>query len=195
MSANATSVQLIPMTCLRCATPIPADEDEMAWVCEKCGQGMQLTSAGLAPLAVQWASAKAGVIDLKWQPFWSFVGTVRFAKRANFGGRSEPDKLWAEPQRFFIPAYQLPLRDLETIGAELLKKRLQPTPGPALGKLANCSLFPADAQQAAEFVVLTIEAERKDKLKAIEFTIETSEPELWMMPFVGEPRPQNLVLT
>ncbi|MCI0354236.1 MAG: hypothetical protein L0099_04225 [Acidobacteria bacterium] len=195
MSARATSVQLLPMACLRCAAPIPAEETEIAWVCEKCGQGMQLTRAGLSLLTVQWAAAKTRATNPRWEPFWSFVGAVRFTQRFNFGGRSEPDKLWAEPQRFFIPAYQLPLRDLETIGAELLKKRLRPTPGPAVGKLAHCSLFPADAKQAAEFVVLTIEAERRDKLKTVAFTIETDEPELWMLPFVGEPSPQNLALT
>jgi hypothetical protein len=184
------------MTCLRCATPIPAEETEIAWVCEKCGQGMQLISAGLGPLTVQWAAAKAKATNLRWEPFWSFVGTVRFTQRLNFGGRSEPDKLWSEPQRFFIPAYRLPLRDLETIGAELLKRRLRPTPGPAgATKLAHCSLFPADAKQAAEFVVLTIEAERRDKLKSVVFSIKADEPELWMLPFVGEPSPQNLALT
>lgn len=184
MAAN-TSVQLVPMTCIKCATPLRAEEAEIAWTCEKCEQGMLLTANGLAPLTVRWA-ATAGTTGIKWWPFWSFTGTVRFARRDSFGGRSEPDKLWGDPQQFFIPAYAASLQALETIGAELLKKRLRPAPGPAAGPLPACAFFPEDARHAAEFVVLTIEADRKDKLKSVEFTIQASEPELWVLPFRGE---------
>lgn len=192
MAANS-SVQLVPMTCIKCATPVRAEETEIAWTCEKCAQGMLLTANGLAPLSVRWAATPA-TMGITWWPFWSFVGTVRFARRDSFGGRSEPDKLWAEPQQFFIPAYAANLQALETIGAELLKKRLRPTPGPAAGPLPACALFPDDARHAAEFVVLTIEADRRDKLKSVEFTIQASEPELWVLPFRGEVSVGNLAI-
>lgn len=195
MAAN-TSVQLVPMKCIKCATPMRAEEDEIAWTCEKCAQGMLLTANGLAPLTIQWANTKAGT-NIKWYPFWSFTGTVRFARRDSFGGRSEPDKLWNEPQRFFIPAYAARLQELETIGAELLKKRLNPMPSdsrPAASQLPPVAVFPDDARHAAEFVVLTIEADRKDKLKSASFTIQTSEPELWVLPFRGEAGAGNLAM-
>ncbi len=192
MAAN-TSVQLVPMTCIKCAMPLRAEENEIAWTCEKCEQGMLLTANGLAALTVKWAAAKAET-NLKWHPFWSFIGTVRFARRDSFGGRSEQDKLWNEPQQFFIPAYAAGLQELETIGAELLKKHLNPAPGPAVGKLPSVAVFPDDAKQAAEFVVLTIEADRKDKLKSVEFAIQSSEPELWVLPFKGEAHASQLAL-
>jgi hypothetical protein len=195
--AAETSVQLVPMTCLKCATPLRAEEDEIAWTCEKCGQGMLLTASGLAPLIIKWAASGAtpATTGIKWWPFWSFTGSVRFARRDSFRGRSEPDKLWDEPQQFFIPAYAARLQELETIGAELLKKRLRPAPGPAAGSLPACAIFPDDARHAAEFVVLTIEADRKDKLKSVEFTIQASEPELWVLPFRGEVGAGNLDLS
>lgn len=184
----SSSVQLARMLCVKCNTPVPAEENEIAWACAKCQQGLLLTPTGLAPVTVQWAALKPGTANARWLPFWSFTGRVQFQRRQSFGGRADPDKLWESPQRFFIPAYELPLKDLEDLGAALLKRGLRPTPGPAPagGALSACSLFPQDAQQAAEFVVLTIEAERRDKLKQIEFTIETTEPELWLLPFVGD---------
>ncbi len=187
MAASA-SVQLVRLTCVKCNTPLPAEETDIAWVCANCEQGMLLTPTGLAPITVRWAAAKSGAANLRWLPFWSFTGAVRFNQRLNFGGRSEADALWQQPQRFFVPAYPCSLPDLQAMGAALLKRRLNPTPGPtpAGGQLAHCTLFPADAKQAAEFVVLTIEAERKDKLKKIEFTIEATEPELWLLPFAGD---------
>jgi hypothetical protein len=197
MAANS-SVQLVPMTCIKCATPIRAEESDIAWACEKCEQGMLLTPDGLAPLTVKWASAKAAT-NVKWYPFWSFTGAVRFARRDTFGygSQGEPDKLWNEPQQFFIPAYSTTLQELEDIGAELLKKRLRPTPSdsrPAAIPLPACALFPHDAQHAAEFVVLTIEAERRDKLKSVEFILRAGEPELWVLPFRGEAAAGNLAL-
>jgi len=36
--------------------------------------------------------------------------------------------------------------------------------------------------QVVEFVVLTIEADRKDKLKTVEFRLDLGEPELWVLP-------------
>jgi hypothetical protein len=191
--AAETSVQLVRMTCIQCATPMRAEENEIAWTCEKCAQGMLLTPNGLASLTVKWAAAPA-TPGLKWWPFWSFTGTVRFARRDSFGGRSEPDKLWSEPQQFFIPAHATSLQELETLGAELLKKRLRPALGPAAGPLPACATFPDDARQAAEFVVLTIEADRRDKLKSVEFTIQATEPELWVLPFRGEVEAGNLAL-
>lgn len=191
--AAETSVRLVPMTCLQCATPLRAEEDEIAWTCDKCAQGMLLTPTGLAPLTVKWAAAPA-TPGLKWWPFWSFTGTVRFARRDSFGGRSEPDKLWNEPQVFFVPAYAASLQELETIGAELLKKRLRPTAGAAAGRLPPVAVFPHDASRAAEFVVLNVEADRRDKLKSVEFTIQATEPELWILPFRGEVGAGNLAM-
>lgn len=180
------SVELVLLKCLRCGRPLPAAEEEVAWVCAQCGEGMQLTSTGLAPLAVNWAAPRPGATELRWLPFWVFTGTVTFSRRENYGGRSEPDRLWSGPRRFYIPAFPAPLQQLETLGADLTKQQISLRPGPPMGALQNCTLFPADARQAAEFVVLTIEADRKDKLKTVEFRLDLNEPELWVLPFVGE---------
>lgn len=63
------------------------------------------------------------------------------------------------------------------------------TPIPTTGShCPQCGgeLHPDDAWQAAEFVVLTIEADQKDKLRAVEFALDLGEPELWVLPFVEQ---------
>ena len=42
-----------------------------------------------------------------------------------------------------------------------------------------------DALRLLEFIVLAIEARRRDWLKALDFRIEAGEPELWAMPQGG----------
>lgn len=177
-----TSLELVLLKCLHCGTHVPAGEEEVAWVCAQCSQGMQLSSEGLAPLTVNWAAPRPGAAQLRWLPFWVFTGTVTFLRRENYGGKSEPDKLWSGPRRFYVPAFPTSLDQLETLGADLTRKQITLKAGPAAGALKDCTLFPGDARQVVEFVVLTIEADRKDKLKTVEFRLELSEPELWVLP-------------
>ena len=187
MTANdRASIELVLLKCLRCSTHIPAGDEEVAWVCAQCGQGMRLTETGLAPQAVNWAAARPGPTQLRGLPFWVFTGAVNFIRRENYGGKSEPDKLWSSPRRFYIPAFPAPLDQLETLGADLTRKQIALKAGLAIGALKDCTLFPDDARHAVEFVVLTIEAERKDKLKTVEFSLDLNEPELWVLPFAGE---------
>jgi hypothetical protein len=186
----ATSIELVLLKCIQCGTPVPANEDEAAWTCAQCGQGMQLTEAGLAPLAVNWAAARPGATQLRWLPFWVFTGAVTFLRRETYGGSlfggGQPDKLWDSPRRFYVPAYPAALQEIETLGADLTRRQPRLAPGPAAGALSQCTLFPDDARRAAEFVVLTIEADRKDKLRQVDFTLSLQDPMLWVLPFAGE---------
>jgi len=180
-----TSVELVALKCPRCATLIEAEEEEVAWACKQCGQGMLLTDSGLAPLTVNWAAARENAKDVEWRPFWVFSGRVSFSQRQSFGRQTEPDKLWDAPRRFCIPAYPASLQQIETLGADFTRRQTPLQAGRAAGALSDCVLFPGDARQAVEFVVLTIEANRKDKLRSVEFSLDLGEPELWVLPFEG----------
>lgn len=181
-----TSVQLIALKCPRCTELIPAEEDEVAWVCGQCGQGTQLTDDGLAPLDVNWAAAKDKASNVRRLPFWVFDGAVAFNRRQSFGRQNDPDKLWDARRRFYVPAFSASLEQLETLGASLTRKQIQLKADRPAGALNGCVMFPQDARQAIEFIVLTIEAERKDKLREVDFSLDLSEPALWMLPFEGE---------
>ena len=193
MRASGKSVDLVLLKCLRCGTLVQAGEQEVAWVCAQCAQGLQLTVDGLGPLSVNWAAARPGLVSAqnRWLPFWVFTGAVRFNRREAFSGANQPDRLWSSQRRFYIPACPAALEQMQRLGADLTRKQTPLIAGPAAGPLANCTLFPDDARQAAEFVVLTIEADQKDKLRVVEFALDLGEPELWVLPFEeqGDLRP------
>ena len=44
------------------------------------------------------------------------------------------------------------------------------------------TLYRTDLLAAAEFIVIAIEAERKDKIKNIDFELKLSKPVLWILP-------------
>jgi hypothetical protein len=177
-----TSVELVLLKCIKCEMAVEAAEDEVAWACANCGQGLLLEDGGLGPLAVHWAAAAPGSRDFQWHPFWILSGTVAFAKRQTYGRSGQADPLWREPRRFYVPAFPAPLAELERIGGHLTRQQPALPPGPAMGQVQRCTLLPYDARRVAEFIVLTIEAARKDKLRAIGFELLLGAPELWMLP-------------
>ncbi len=186
-------VELVLLKCTRCGTPVPAEDDEVAWLCATCGQGLGLTADGLAPIDLHWALARPGARVAQWLAFWVFEGTVTFGQRENYGGRSQPDNLWHEPRRFYVPAYNCTLQHLEALGADLTRKQVVLSAGQPAGAVRGCTLLPDDARPAVEFVVLTIEADRKDKLRAIAFALQLSPAQLWLLPFgEGEPSLKQL---
>jgi hypothetical protein len=180
-----TSVTLLLLKCPQCSTPVLAEEDEVAWVCATCGAGLQLADAGLSPLVVRWAAPRPGQRADSGRPFWVFPGSAHFSSRLSFSGHTEPEALWNNPVRFFVAAFACPLAQLQNLGADLTRRQPAITAAPA-GALKGCTFLPEDARRAAEFVVLTIEAARPDKLRLVQFTLQLGAPELWVLPFAGE---------
>jgi hypothetical protein len=180
------SLELVLLKCPQCGTPVPAEEDEIAWTCATCGQGWQLTADGLAPQVVRWMAAAPNARPESWRPMWIFAAQVSFAQRDTWQRATQPDKLWQQPVRFYVPAYPCALAQMQKLGAELTRKQVVLPAGPAQGPLKGVTLLPSDAVAAAEFIVLTIEAERNDKLKSVNFTINFGPPDLWVLPYKGD---------
>ena len=187
----STSVELVLLKCPQCSTPVPAEEDEVAWVCQTCGLGLQLAPDGLAPLAVHWSARRVGTPQ--WLPFWVLTGKANFSIRESYGGKAKQNPLWAEPRRFYVPAFTANLQEIETLGSELTRNQLPLEPGPPAGLVQHCTLLPEDARRAAEFIVATIEADRSDKVRNMSFTLKLGAAELWMLAFDGGRAVRNLI--
>jgi hypothetical protein len=177
-------VELVPLRCLRCDTPVPAEPDEVAWICEQCGQGLLLDEAqGLAALDIHFA---AGIPPAaKGRPFWVTMGQVQLVRESREGfigsKTGQAERFWAEPRRFFIPAFTCPLEDLLEMGSSLVQRPLDLQPGPPVRFLPVTS-SPEDVPALAEFIVLAVEAERKDNLRRIETQMSLGSPVLWVLP-------------
>lgn len=176
------SVQLIPLVCVKCQTRVPAQPDEVAWVCSQCGQGLLLdTSQGLVPLEVNYAQGIAP--NTPGKPFWVTEGRVVFANRRAYSGNEDRDAhtFWEQPRRFYVPAFNSPLENLLELGMKLLMQSPALQSGPA-ARFEPVTLAQEDVKPLAEFIVMALEAGRKDKLKEIQFSLELSSPVLWILP-------------
>lgn len=186
-------IELVALQCLRCAAPIPAAPDEVAWVCATCGQGLLLDEdKGVAQLDVHFARASQEG-SATWLPFWVTSGTVHIASRQTYGDNRGADELWAEPRMFVLPAFDCSLEEAGTWGTSFLRRPPSLAPGPA-GRLQRVTVDPAGAQALAQFVVLTVEAERRDHLKAVTFVVDLEAPDLWVLPFADSAGALRLAL-
>jgi len=176
-------VELIPLVCPKCGLPVPAEADEVAWVCSQCGQCMLLDEEkGLLPLKVDYSAHIAAGISGR--PFWTAQGQVTL-KRESYGSsgkeNSQAQEFWSQPRTFFIPAYSCTLEALLAAGVSAMQQPPLLEAGPAVA-FEPVTLSPQNAAAAADFIVMAIEAGRQDKLKRVEFTLSLSPLSLWILP-------------
>lgn len=173
-------VELIPMLCLKCQQPIPARIDEVVWVCQTCGQGLVLTDKqGLLPQVVHYAGNIPA--NTPGKPIWVAPGQVSLQRQTYSGDQSkEMLEFWSQPRWFFIPAYELNLDQLAQTGVALLKQPLPMQEGGVPAAFLPVTVPPEDIYPLAEYLVLAVEAERRDKLRSLSFTLQLGQPELWI---------------
>ncbi len=176
-------VELVPLVCIKCGTPVPAETDEVAWVCAQCGQGLLLDEAiGLVSQEVHYSAGIAS--NALGKPFWVAEGQVTLRRDVYGSSQKEMDQsshFWSQPRQFFVPAFSSPIDILLRVGIEYLIRPRELKPG-AVARFEPVSLHQEDVRAAAEFIVVAIEAERKDKLKEINFNLQLSIPALWILP-------------
>lgn len=173
-------VELVPLICPQCATPIPAEPEEVAWVCRRCGKGVILNpDQGLEPLAVHY---QAGLNpNNRGRPFWVVEAQVSLQRQTYSGNQSkEAEQYWSVPRRFFVPAFSTPLESLLALGPQMLLQPPVLQDGPRLD-FEPVTLSVSDIQPLVEFIVVAVEAGRKDKLKGIQMAVKLSEPALWIL--------------
>lgn len=180
-------ITLIPLLCIRCQAPVPANPGEVAWVCEQCNQGVLLDDTcgpqgpALRPLDVFFSTkVKPG---MKGRPFWVTRGQASIHRRETYKGNEsrEAGQFWSSPRLFFIPAWECGLEEILSTGAYLLKNPERMEPGGPCRFLPVTSP-PEDVQALAEFLVVTLEAERRDAMKEIGFSLKLDPPQLWVLP-------------
>jgi hypothetical protein len=173
-------VELIPMLCLKCSAPLPAGPHEAAWVCGLCGQGMYLDEVeGMAVLDIRYMAGADP--DRPGKPFWVLEGRAELERETFKGNKDrEASRFWMEARQFYVSAFDCPLDTLLSLGTGMLKQPPRLQPGPPV-PFEPVMLPMASVRPAAEFILTAVEAERKDKLRRLDFTLQLSQPELWIL--------------
>ena len=178
---------LLPLLCLKCQTQLPAQPDEVAWVCPQCGQAHLLDESQPQALAIVNIHYSAELPNgANGRPFWVASGKVALQRESYRGGNlfsnenKQAEQFWNSPRTFYVPAFTCSLEDMVNLGISLIRQSPALKDGSPL-QFEPITLPLADVKSLAEFIVVGIEAERSDKVKEVNFTLELKEPELWVL--------------
>ena len=183
-------MKLVLLRCPNCARPLAPDNDDVVFMCTNCFTSVSIDQRGVQVANVRFAlPTRADVRTQRWLPYWVYHGRVKMLNRET-QGRSDnkaSQLQWANPQRMYVPAWAISMQVAQEIGSKLIQRqpaaRFIERPEGAYMEAAVVS--PEDAMRLLEFIILAIEARRKDWLKALDFQIDAAEPELWAMPQGG----------
>ncbi len=181
-------MKLLALRCPQCGQKLePQQADVVAIACAHCFTAVAVHQNGLQPLDVYYAAPAQEHVE-RWLPFWVFHGRVHIQRRDSQGGSKGADKeaaqLWQQVQRLYAPAWHLPVAQARELGSRLVQAQplFQAIPRPDAALISETVILPEDGLKLLDFIVLTIEAERKDWLRDLKFTIEAGPPALWAIP-------------
>lgn len=185
---SQAQIRLVPLLCVKCRAPIPAQPEEVAWACEQCGQGLLLDPTPKpgpnesATRALDLFFSNAVKSGQKGRPFWVSQGQVSITRRETYKGdegRASRD-FWAATRLFFIPAWEASLDEIVQMGVALLRTPARMEQGSRVPFLPVVTP-PGDVRALAEFMIVSIEADRQDAMKTINFDLKLATPQLWIL--------------
>lgn len=183
-------MKLILLRCPNCARPLTPDNDDMVFMCTNCFTSVFIDQNGVRAANVRFALPKnADERTATWLPFWVYQGRVQVLKRETQGrsDRQASELQWANPLRMYVPAWDISMQVAQEVGSRLIQRPPVTTfvERPEGAYMDPAVVSPEDALRLLEFIILAVEARRKDWLKSFDFRIEAGEPELWAMPQRG----------
>lgn len=181
-------MKLLALRCPTCAQPLkPQNPEVVVLCCAGCGTAVSLTDTGLTLTNLQFAAPAVEKFDA-WVPVWLFNGRVTITSRQTQGRNKQAEQdaqqLWGYPRYLYVPAWELPTEAVCQLGGDMVQRQpqFQPAAPPSQPALIEAVITPEDALKLLEFVVFNVEADRKDWLKELHFTIEAGVPQLWAIP-------------
>ena len=186
-------MKLLLLRCPDCQRPLKANDHDLILLCAHCFTAVQIQDNGLIAVDVQYARPANNQSEpAAWRPFWVFTGQVTLKKREvqakdgffSNSSATAAQELWGQPRRLYVPAWELPLRQVQEIGRQLIEAQPEyvMVARPSAPPLLPAVLSAADAQKMLEFIVTAIEANRPDMLRDLKFSITIETTALWALP-------------
>ena len=183
-------MRLIALRCPTCTEPLAVENNDVVVVCHNCQTMVAISQNGAVKMPVSFVAARSEhITEKEWVPFWVFNGRVNIRKRQLQGGRSDDkdsERLWGVPRALYVPAWELSMEIAQNVGSQMIQgqPKLQQIERPQGSQFVSATVTPNDARKLLEFIVLAIEARRKDMLKKLEFDLEVGEPQMMVFPKV-----------
>jgi hypothetical protein len=181
-------MQLVALKCPTCGQNLKPQSNETVVVsCGNCKTAVSLHQSGIKAIDVKYAAPSSANVET-WLPLWVYTGKVNIKRRESQGSSKGADKdaakLWGSARRLYAPAWDASVPQAREIGSQFVVRQpvfetVEPT---ETMMLQEATITPEDGLKLLDFIVLSLEADRKDWLEDLQFEIQTTEHELWAIP-------------
>ncbi len=193
--AEASGLRLVALKCNKCGSLLRAEPNDLVYYCNNCGTGFELINEKdeLVVVNIDFAlPIKKQDAEILYLPFWVFETDIRinsrdssatpgsaagFIKNIFSGGDGRKPVT-----KFYVPAFDTPITNIRKLGIEFTKNQPE-LESIKKDKLTGCRFSSRDAQKFADFIFLSIEAEKPDMLKNITYSLGLSSPRAIGIPF------------
>ena len=190
---QASGLRLVALKCKKCGSLLDADPKDVVYYCSNCGTGYEIINEKdeLVALDINFALPKKALdAEIVYFPFWVFNADININERNASGTLGSvvdfiKGKITGGPksiEKFYVPAFETSMENIKKLGLEFTRN--QPDFDTLKkDKLKGCTYSSRDAEKIADFIFLSMEAEKPDMLKNISYTLGLSSPKVIGMPF------------
>lgn len=181
--------KLKALTCAKCGSGLVVEVNDNITYCTSCGSGFEINEGKLQPIEINFAAAAIrGDGEVVYKPFWFIKAHVDIQERKAsgnffknlFGGSGENA---AGDLAFYIPAFYCPLESMKNLATQFTVKNPVASPQKYNTKLVGFAYGKEDAKKLAEFILISLEAEKSDTMKTFKYNITFNEMEILGIPF------------
>jgi len=168
------------------------DLNDYATYCGSCGSGFEIVDGELFPIEINFAApALRGDGEIIYKPFWLVKTHIEILEREASGGYIS--NLFGSGNTnsgditFYIPAFYCPLEVTKNLAQSFTEKNPVASPQKFNTRLVGFAYGKDDARKISEFILISIEAEKKDTIKTFNYRIDFNAYEILGIPFYKEP--------
>ncbi|MDH7508637.1 MAG: hypothetical protein QHH00_04470 [Methanomassiliicoccales archaeon] len=188
-------MKIVQIKCPSCGTPIRMKNKERIFLCDNCKM-MHTRNHGIESIDYEIADFAPGTAgERMYMPFWrlycDFSIRSKNVERGSFFRLSQ----WIKGDRdsgmlfVFIPAFDVSLEDFKILSTRLT---LNPPHYHTTMNFGGVPRMPVlltkeEAQELADFVVVTIEAEKPGVLQYLDYSLIVKDEKIIYLPFIKTP--------
>jgi len=180
--------KLEAIKCRNCGSGLVVELNDFVTYCTSCGSGFEIIEGELQPIEINFASAaKPGEGELVYKPFWILKTNITILERTSSGGFLK--NLFgggdgtAGRIKFYIPAFWSPIDNMKELAMAFTVKDPVASPQKFNVKITGFNYGREDAMKIAEFLLISIEAEKSDTMKTFRYKIDLEGYEILGIPF------------
>ncbi|MBC7107513.1 MAG: hypothetical protein H5T41_01775 [Methanomassiliicoccales archaeon] len=185
-------MKIVQVKCPSCGTPIRMKNKESVFLCDNCGM-MHTRNHGIERIDYEIAEfASGGAGERMYMPFWRLYCDFSIRSKNVEGGSFFRLAQWIKGDRdsgalfVFIPAFDISLEDFKILSTRLTLNPPHYRTTMNFGGVARIPvlLTKEEARELADFVVVTIEAEKPGVLQYLDYSLSVKDERIIYLPFV-----------